>query len=345
MANWTYRQGLQEIGNGTYAYLQPDGSWGWSNAGLVVAGGRSLLVDTLFDLPLTRRMLEEMRRATPAAGNIETVVNTHANGDHCWGNQLVGSAQIVASRRGAEEMQDLAPSVVEKLVRISRLAVRLGAPGKALMRGLGKLGLHKLGAVGEAADFIVDTLGAFDFGGIELRPPSRTFDGELALQLGDRTVQLIEVGPAHTRGDVLVHLPAERVLFTGDILFHGGHPIMWAGPVGNWIAACDRILEMDVEVIVPGHGPIADKAAVARLKGYFEYLEREARARFAAGLSAEEAARDISLAAYAGWSDAERIAANVATLYREFAGDGGGTNVVQMFARMSRFRPSRPAAK
>ena len=67
MTNWTYQQGLHELGNGIYAYLQPDGSWGWSNAGLVVAGERSLLVDTLFDLPLTRRMLDAMRRATPAA--------------------------------------------------------------------------------------------------------------------------------------------------------------------------------------------------------------------------------------------------------------------------------------
>ncbi len=56
MADWRYTRGLHEIGNGCYAYLQPDGSWGWSNAGLVTDGGASLLIDTLFDLKLTFRM-------------------------------------------------------------------------------------------------------------------------------------------------------------------------------------------------------------------------------------------------------------------------------------------------
>jgi cyclase len=79
----------------------------------------------------------------------------------------------------------------------------------------------------------------------------------LTIRVGDRELHLLEVGPAHTRGDTLVHAPAERVLFSGDILFSGAHPIAWAGPVSNWIAACDRILAMDVEVIVPGHGPLA----------------------------------------------------------------------------------------
>ena len=87
------------------------------------------------------------------------------------------------------------------------------------------------------------------------------------LSVGSREVRLIEVGPAHTRGDTLALLPAERVLFTGDILFHGGHPIAWAGPVSNWIAACDRILGMDVDVIVPGHGPLAEQGGGARAEG------------------------------------------------------------------------------
>jgi glyoxylase-like metal-dependent hydrolase (beta-lactamase superfamily II) len=340
MPPWTYRQGLQEIGNGVFAYLQPNGSWGWSNAGLVTSGDKSLLIDTLFDLPLTQRMLDEMRKATPAANAIETVVNTHANGDHCWGNQLVGSAQIVSSRRSAEEMRELPPSLMATLVGISRLTIRLGAPGKALMRGLGRLGLRKFGAIGEAADLVADAFGAFHFRGIRLVLPTRTFEGALTLQAGDRTVQLLEVGPAHTRGDLIVHLPAERVLFSGDVLFNGGHPLMWAGPVSNWIAACDRILGLDIDVIVPGHGPIADKALVKRVKEYWELLDRETRARFKAGQSAEEAVHDISLAGYADWADAERIAINVATLYRELAGDKAPADAVQAFASMAKFRRS-----
>ena len=80
-----YTRGLYEIAGGVFAYLQPDGGWGWSNAGLVVDGKSSLLIDTLFDLNLTGEMLAAMRRATAAARSIDVVVNTHANGDHCWG--------------------------------------------------------------------------------------------------------------------------------------------------------------------------------------------------------------------------------------------------------------------
>ena len=62
-----YERGLHELGDGVYAYLQPDGTWGWSNAGLIAADGTSLLVDTLVDLELTREMLDAMRRVTESA--------------------------------------------------------------------------------------------------------------------------------------------------------------------------------------------------------------------------------------------------------------------------------------
>lgn len=94
---WPYTRGLHDLGNGCYAYLQPDGSWGWSNAGLIADGEESLLVDTLFDLPMTAEMLAAMRDAVPAASSIGTLVNTHANGDHVFGNKLVGEAEIIAS--------------------------------------------------------------------------------------------------------------------------------------------------------------------------------------------------------------------------------------------------------
>ena len=83
-----YQKGMHEVANGVWAYLQPDGGWGWSNAGLITDGNQSLLVDTLFDLKLTAEMLAAMRSTTAAAKNIGTLVNTHANGDHWFGNSL-----------------------------------------------------------------------------------------------------------------------------------------------------------------------------------------------------------------------------------------------------------------
>src|SRR5260370_25470850 len=111
MSKWSYTKGLHDLGNSVYAYLQPDGTWGWSNAGLITDGEASLLVDTLFDLKLTQEMLDTMRKSVQAAARIDMVVNTHANGDHCYRNQLIADAQIIASARTTEEMPQLPPSV------------------------------------------------------------------------------------------------------------------------------------------------------------------------------------------------------------------------------------------
>ena len=318
--DWTYQKGLHELGNGSYAWLAPDGSWGWSNAGLVTDGGASLLVDTLFDLALTREMLDAMEDAAPAAaGGIDTLVNTHANGDHCHGNELVTGAEIIASSASAEEMAELPPAA---LAEIMRMAADMGPTG----------------------EYFLHCFGAFHFDGISFTPPTRTFEGNLNLQVGDKPIELIEVGPAHTRGDVLVHSPRDRTVFTGDILFIEGTPIMWQGPVANWIAACRLIEDMDVETIVPGHGPITDKAGVRAVRNYLEFVRDEARARYDAGLSAFEAAKDIELGPFAGWLDAERIAVNVDTLYREFNKDSQVTDINTLFTQMAELAGYRSPA-
>jgi glyoxylase-like metal-dependent hydrolase (beta-lactamase superfamily II) len=302
---------LVEVGPGVWAWLQGDGSWGWSNAGLVSEGGEALLVDTLFDWSLTREMLAAMRAATPAANRIGTVVNTHSNGDHCYGNALVPDAEIVATRAAAEEMARESPAVISGFVR--------RAP--------------ELGPLGE---YVRHCFGAFRFEEIaEQRLPTRTFEGALSLRVGSRRIELLQVGPAHTRGDLLVHLPDERIVFTGDILFVDGTPIAWAGPIQRWIDACERILALDAAVIVPGHGPLTDARGVVAVRDYLAYVRGEARRRFDAGLSVRDAAFDIALGDYASWGDAERIAVNVATLYREFAGDPGPPDVAGLFGLMS----------
>jgi cyclase len=304
-----YTRGLHEVADGVWAYLQPDGGWGWSNAGLLADDGESLLVDTLFDVRLTAEMLAAMKKVTSAANCIDTVVNTHANGDHCYGNALVADSEIVASARCAEEMAALPPSAMAALMR--------AAP-----------------SLGPAGDFVARIFAPFSFEGIESAFPSRTFTGRLDLQVGDRTVSLLEVGPAHTAGDVVVHVPDAGIVFTGDILFHGGHPIVWAGPVANWIRACDRILELEPTVVVPGHGPLATPTAVGELKAYFEFLSTEARTRFDDGMSALDAARDIDLASYAAWSEPERVVANIHALYRDF-GAGTGPELTAVLGEMA----------
>jgi len=301
---------LTEVGDGCLAYLQGDGGWGWSNAGLVVGDGASLLVDTLFDLHLTQRMLDTFAGHTLTAP-IATVVNTHANGDHCYGNQLLEGAQIVASSATASEMGNTPP---------------------ALLAGLNA-------APGDVGDLFRSFFGEFDFDGIELRPPDRTFDGRLELEVGGRVVELIEVGPAHTEGDTLAVVPDAGIVYTGDILFIGGTPIVWAGPLSNWIAACDLMLGMDIETVVPGHGPITDKAGVTEIRDYLVFVDREATARHGTGMDAFDAARDIGAAIgateeFSSWGEFGRIAVNVEAVYRQLDPSHESPDIVEQFRRM-----------
>jgi glyoxylase-like metal-dependent hydrolase (beta-lactamase superfamily II) len=302
------------VADGVFAYLQPDGTWGWSNAGLVAGDGGSLLVDTLFDLHLTRRMLDEMGPVVDTKP-ITHLVNTHANGDHCYGNQLVAGdgVDIVASTRAAAEMEEVTAATLQAMVTAD----------------LGD----------ELSGYVRRIFGPFDFEGIDVAPPTRTFDGELQVHAGDRTVELIEVGPAHTAGDVIAWAPDARVLFGGDILFIGGTPIVWAGPVANWLAALDRILALDPAVIVPGHGPLAERADVEALADYFRLVDREAGARAEARMDVVEATREVDRliddSRYADWTDRERICINVDAVYRHRRPGTPTTNVLELFSRMA----------
>jgi glyoxylase-like metal-dependent hydrolase (beta-lactamase superfamily II) len=321
-----YDRGLHDLGNGVFAYLQPDGSWGWSNAGLTVDGEDALLVDTLFDLHLTRRMLEQMRSADRRAESIDTIVITHANPDHTNGNSLLPEAHVIASQRAADEMAHDDPAMLAGIMRQAK------ANADPVSR------------------YLVDCFGAFDFEGIPKTVPDQPFVGQRSLQVGRKRIELIELGSAHTGGDIVIHSPDDRVLYTGDLLFIGGHPIMWAGPIGNWIAACDRLLALDVQYVVPGHGPITDERGIRAVRDYLALVEKRATAAFQAGVSVADAARDLqgelNRAGYSHWGDGERIIVTVSSHYRHLGGATDATNVGAMFAEMAKFRagsPGRPS--
>lgn len=310
-----FEAGLTEVAGGVWAWIQPNGGLGESNAGLVAGDGESLLVDTLWDERLTRRMLDVIEPiAAERAAPITRLFNTHGDGDHWYGNGLLEtSVEIVATEAAGEQMREEPPAILTRLAPVGSVAGLAGRvpmlPGAASLRGL--------------ANFR-SMLSNYEFGGINPRTPSRTFIGLETLEVGGRIVELIEVGPAHTTGDAIAWLPDAKVVFAGDILFNGVTPIMWAGPVDNWIAACERIEALEPVAVVGGHGPVGGVAEVRLIREHWSWLAGEIAA------AADEDLGDLSerlirseawrTSPWAEWRNPERTMVNVARIRATSAG-------------------------
>ena len=150
-------------------------------------------------------------------------------------------------------------------------------------------------------------------------------------------MRLIQVGPAHTPGDVIVHVPDAKVVYTGDILFIGGAPLVWTGPVARCIAACDRILDLDLAAIVPGHGPLTDKDGVwvgprlprVRRGGGDQAVRGRTERRGRRGVDRPRPVR--------GDVRAGRIAANVLNVYEELDPGRPRADRLEQFGRIAAF--------
>jgi glyoxylase-like metal-dependent hydrolase (beta-lactamase superfamily II) len=307
-----YTGGLHAVAPDTYAYLQPPGSWGQSNGGLVVAGEQAVLVDTPWTLQLTRDLLALVEHTVPGT-RITTVVNSHPNGDHCWGNQLFDGCEIVASKATADAMCDeIGPDAMMAMMNDLSEDSALGAYMRRFFSG-------------------------YDFTGIEITPPTRTFTGEITIHIGGRAVDLIEVGPAHTVGDVIVHVPDAGVVYAGDILFVGDHPVMWTGPVEGWVAACDRIVGLQPRVVVPGHGPVTDVNGVAAVRDYLVEVRDHAVRYHAAGTPYDLAAARIAAGCRRRWGHPERLVITVGTIYRNLGWEDPDGRA-GMIAKMAQLR-------
>ncbi len=224
-------------------------------------------------------------------------------------------AEIIATRAGAEDMPGDDPRQLRMLSELGRVPeIRLPLPGAAKLTGL---------------TAFARALRAFDFGGITLAPPTTTFTEWLELDVGGRRVELFEVGPAHTPGDLIVHVPDAAVVFAADLLFVDVTPLMWVGPVENWVAGLDRIAELGPTTVVPGHGPICELDGVRALRAYWELLTPAVRERVARGMSPADAAREIlaspefSTQPFASWDAPERIIVNAAIIARNDRGEHG----------------------
>jgi glyoxylase-like metal-dependent hydrolase (beta-lactamase superfamily II) len=170
-----------------------------------------------------------------------------------------------------------------------------------------------------------------DYGHLEVRPPDVTFTGSMTLYLGERRVELHWLGPAHTRGDVAVWLPEEKVVFAGDVAFAGGQPFLAEGSLAGYPAALAAVRRLQPEVLVPGHGPVCRGEEIGRLlddlASYAAFLDAVAREGHTAGRTPLQTARAHADNPFAGWQDSERLVGNLHRAYSELDGHPPGTRL------------------
>ncbi|MBJ7471326.1 MAG: MBL fold metallo-hydrolase [Solirubrobacteraceae bacterium] len=302
----TYETGLVDIAPGVCAWLQPNGDWSESNVGLVIGDRAAALIDTAWDLPLTRRILGAVQQRT--AEPITKVIATHGDGDHVNGLQLLPQAELITSTGTAADMAHESPGGLRRSYLGARF-LRTFAPGPP----------RRFGA------YIASMMDPFDFRGITIRTPDRVFSSALTLDVGGVALELHHLGPAHTSGDTIVYVPERGVVFAGDLLFTGVTPNSWSGTVGGWLRAIDKIGALDPSVIVPGHGPLSGAPELELLEQYWRWLEQRTHQALDQGASVYECAREIVFGEefaerpWGAWVCPERTVLNVEIVARSRA--------------------------
>lgn len=256
---------------------------GLTNAGVIVGEEGVLVIDSLRVPSFARDLIADVKRLTPKP--IRYVVDTHSHWDHAWGNEEFPDATIIGHDNCRQEMLD-----VDLVEWWRNRAATSGMPWSE-----------------EAKT-------------VRVTPPGLTFDESMRLIIGGREVHLRWLGRAHTSGDIFIHLPAERLVFTGDVAQDGGVPFMQDGYLRDWVGTDGRLLELEPERFVSGHGPIGDLDALVEARDFVAMLAASVQNAIVEGQ--DEATAGASTAAalqerFGGWRGFERVEESARYAYRQ----------------------------
>ncbi|GAA3931019.1 MBL fold metallo-hydrolase [Microbacterium soli] len=260
---------LREVGEGIFAHIQRDGSWWLNNSGVVVRDGVAAVIDTCATRPRTSAFRERIAELTPHAPRL--LINTHAHGDHTYGNAVFPEATVIAHVGCRAAMAD-------DPVRWSP-AREWWAP------------------VPRWAD-------------LPLRLPDITIHEHTEVHCADRRVEVWPVGGrAHTDHDLVIVL--DEVAFVGDLLFRGGTPLFISGSLTGYLEALPLLRRLAPRILVPGHGEPCDQDEVDAHERYVRLVLEAARAGIEQGMTPLGVARELDLDEFGDRTDSERIVLNL----------------------------------
>ena len=234
---------LQKIADSVYSYIDiapgsPGNAFG-ANAGVVVGQDAVLVIDTLTSSKEVESLAVQVKKITTKP--VKYVVNTHYHLDHSLGNSYFADKGAV-------------------IISHAKCRDAIAASGDEILKDPTMFGLPE--------DF---------WEGTRTVSPSITFNQEMTIDLGGITVKLIHSGVAsHSTGSIIVHVPEQDVLFTGDILFTDFHPYLGEGDFAGWEKTLNTIRDMNVKNIIPGHGPLSSNKDIDDMKNYLSIFDKKA---------------------------------------------------------------------
>jgi glyoxylase-like metal-dependent hydrolase (beta-lactamase superfamily II) len=259
---------------------------GLTNAGIIVGDDGVLVIDSLRVPSFARELISDVKHLSDKP--ITHVIDTHSHWDHSWGNEEFPNSTIIGHENCRAEMLDL----------------------EALDAWRNKVVSSNERWSEEAK-------------GVRVTPPNLTFETSMQLYFGGRRIDLRYLGRAHTSGDIFIHLPDDGLLFTGDVAQDGGIPFMLDGYIQDWVGTDARLLELDCERFMAGHGPIGERPAIAESAQFINALAAGTKQAVAEGQDEATAAAGVTEALserFGSWRGFERVEESVAFAFREISG-------------------------
>jgi glyoxylase-like metal-dependent hydrolase (beta-lactamase superfamily II) len=257
---------LVPLSEGVYAAIVEDGTGALGNAGIVDLGDRTLVFDT-FQTPVAAIDLK-IAAESLTGKSVSLVINSHWHMDHVLGNQVFEGAWIVSTEKTKKLINERVASFIETVKKHPDYPDHL-AKAAEKENDLGKR--RELIRNSQDARHIAEHIHKF-----RLTPPNVTFREQLWISGSKRSILIQTMGSGHTEDDTILYLPEDKILFAADLVSVDFHPSMKYGDPDKWLAILDKLSEMQIDQVVPGHGTVGEKQAVERVKQYIRDVKKAA---------------------------------------------------------------------
>jgi cyclase len=265
--------------------------------------------DTHFTPEAGQALLAAIRSVTPKP--VRYVVNSHAHADHTHGNQVFAEAQIIGSSAARRDVLEADLPSLNRTVGISQSQI------EQLRRQMSKESdagqIKRLREQIKSREDYVQTMSR-----LKIIAPFVTLDDSLKIQDGKQEARVLHVGKGHTDGDVIVFLPAQKIVFAGDLFFNEAIPNVQNASMLPWMKTLEELLKLDADKFVPGHGAVGSKKDVEKFLGYFQELQSAVKGAIDSESSMDQATRDITVPAkFSSYKFQNFFPSNIQKMYAE----------------------------